>query len=194
MRFVTEIELKTSYRQSPFARFRLAEDQRLTPEARQFLMDRQIEIQLTEERQEAQPRSLPNQQLIIVCQKLSSLLLLGFSLLLETQIELAEQVMIWQADVERLQDGGEFRELRDESNEAFTPQLITPFHIQLAQGRDIAMLHCIRASLCELDFLLSDRRNQQVDEERLSQEKRMIHQIAWELDNNLRELIKGGGK
>lgn len=194
MRFVTEIELKTSYRQSPFARFRLAEDQRLTPEARQFLIDHQIEIQLTDEREEAQPLSLSDQQLIIVCQKLSSLLLLGFSLLVETHIELAEQVMIWQADIERLQDGGEFRGLRDEADDPFTPQPITPFHIQLAQGRAIAMLNCIRASLAELGLLLSDRRNQQVDKDRLSQEKGMVKQIAWELDDKLRDLIRGGGK
>ncbi|MGX7012894.1 hypothetical protein [Vagococcus silagei] len=42
MHFVTEIELRSAYRKNPFSAYTLSENDRLTPEARQFLVDRNI--------------------------------------------------------------------------------------------------------------------------------------------------------
>ncbi|AQP53762.1 hypothetical protein CBF34_08435 [Vagococcus penaei] len=42
MHFVTETELRYRYRQQVFTEYRLSSNDRLTPEARQFLADRQI--------------------------------------------------------------------------------------------------------------------------------------------------------
>ncbi|MGY3723855.1 hypothetical protein SAMN05421767_10250 [Granulicatella balaenopterae] len=44
MIFITERDLKDKYRKNPFVKFQLQSNNRLTPEARQFLLDRKIEI------------------------------------------------------------------------------------------------------------------------------------------------------
>lgn len=44
MRFITERDLKDQYKKNPFTSFQLPEKCRLTPEARQFLLDRKIAI------------------------------------------------------------------------------------------------------------------------------------------------------
>ena len=44
MRFITEIDLRNDYRQTPFNTYKLATKDKLTSEARQFLQDRKITI------------------------------------------------------------------------------------------------------------------------------------------------------
>ncbi|SHJ24584.1 hypothetical protein ACQ0P8_14390 [Halodesulfovibrio aestuarii] len=44
MKFITESDLRVTYRKEPFSEFRLDKDIRLTPGARQFLTDRRIEL------------------------------------------------------------------------------------------------------------------------------------------------------
>lgn len=51
MRFITEIDLRNDYRQTPFNTYKLATKDKLTSEARQFLQDRRITI-ITEEQVE----------------------------------------------------------------------------------------------------------------------------------------------
>lgn len=51
MRFITEIDLRNDYRQTPFNTYNLATTDKLTSEARQFLQDRKITI-ITEEQVE----------------------------------------------------------------------------------------------------------------------------------------------
>ncbi|MBO0486983.1 hypothetical protein [Vagococcus fluvialis] len=51
MRFITEIDLRNDYRQTPFNTYKLAIKDKLTSEARQFLQDRKITI-ITEEQVE----------------------------------------------------------------------------------------------------------------------------------------------
>ncbi|MGL5686348.1 MAG: hypothetical protein ACRCXQ_11200 [Vagococcus fluvialis] len=51
MRFITEIDLRNDYRQTPFNTYKLATTDKLTSEARQFLQDRKITI-ITEEQVE----------------------------------------------------------------------------------------------------------------------------------------------
>lgn len=51
MRFITEIDLRNDYRQTPFNTYKLATKDKLTSEAREFLQDRKITI-ITEEQVE----------------------------------------------------------------------------------------------------------------------------------------------
>ncbi|MFW7364454.1 hypothetical protein [Vagococcus fluvialis] len=51
MRFITEIDLRNDYRQTPFNTYKLATKDKLTSEAREFLKDRKITI-ITEEQVE----------------------------------------------------------------------------------------------------------------------------------------------
>ena len=44
MHFITEFELRASYKKHPFTSFDLKPNIRLTPEAKQFLLDRKIKI------------------------------------------------------------------------------------------------------------------------------------------------------
>lgn len=49
MRFITEIDLRNDYRQTPFNTYKLATKDKLTSEARQFLQDRKITIIIEEQ-------------------------------------------------------------------------------------------------------------------------------------------------
>ena len=44
MKFITEDDLRTIYRDKPFSSYDIGPDSRLTPGARQFLQDRQINV------------------------------------------------------------------------------------------------------------------------------------------------------
>lgn len=73
MRFITEIDLRNDYRQTPFNTYKLATKDKLTSEARQFLQDRKITI-ITEEQveiaEEIDVTSVEEEQLNLTAQLL----------------------------------------------------------------------------------------------------------------------------
>ncbi|MFD1486314.1 hypothetical protein ACFQ5J_13865 [Lacticaseibacillus baoqingensis] len=59
MKFITEYDLKYQYQQQPFETYTLTPDQRLTPEARQFLADRRVTLDTNKPQvQPAAPKAL----------------------------------------------------------------------------------------------------------------------------------------
>lgn len=198
MRFVTEMELKTSYRRATFSSFHLGPDQRLTPEARQFLIDRQIAIGGGPEKVSCEAIRAVDQRLVVVCEKISAFLLLGFSLLLERDIQLAEQVMTWQKQLATIQlayEKGELiANLEEKSNEAIVVQEMTTFHIQLAQGRELAILNGINSCLRELLVLVAERLTDEGETLGLMQLERELTKISLALTQTISQLMRGERK
>lgn len=76
MRFITEIDLRNDYRQTPFNTYKLATKDKLTSEARQFLQDRKItiiaeeQVETTEIAGEMDVTSVEDEQLNLTAQLL----------------------------------------------------------------------------------------------------------------------------
>lgn len=76
MRFITEIDLRNDYRQTPFNTYKLATKDKLTSEARQFLQDRKItiiaeeQVETTEIAGEIDVTSVEDEQLNLTAQLL----------------------------------------------------------------------------------------------------------------------------
>lgn len=180
MKFITEMELRNVYRIEPFTSYMVEYGSRLTPEARQFLTDRQIAVSYgAQEQNQAQKQEpLPNPErqatkpdwrrgkLRCQMQSVSALFLLTGQELLERDVLLAQKVL----ELSRL-----FSALhKGEGSGASTADLffqgctgipadvlfedagdcfeVTEFHIQLEKGREIALLHRLRSALRELGF------------------------------------------
>ncbi|MFD2388704.1 hypothetical protein [Enterococcus rivorum] len=165
MRFITEMELKVQYRKAPFSSYKLPSETRLTPEARQFLVDRKIDVKQMEQgnKSKVEPQNqegISNEQAITSFQKTLSFFLLSFSFLLEKDVLLAEKVLCWQRHLEDVkkawQQGKQiptFQDNRVSIEEANLENIeISAFHIQLPYGRELAILNCLNTSLIELSL------------------------------------------
>lgn len=159
MYFITESELRMSYRRTHFTEYEVAQKTRLTPEARQFLLDRNIRIS------DAQKEQLESKETEKACFKgnnISSFLkprlekvlasfLLIVSFLTDEDMYIAEQVMLLEsylADIEKEGSQSELPELlSDCSLSADEKHNISAFHIQLPKGRTIALLQFLIAEL-----------------------------------------------
>lgn len=184
MKFITEMELRNVYRIEPFTSYMVEHGSRLTPEARQFLADRQIAVSYgtQEQHQEEKQELLPNPErraekpdwrhgkLRYRMQSVSALFLLTGQELLERDVLLAQKVLELSRLFSALQ--------KEEGVGATTADLffqgctgipadglcedagdcfeVTEFHIQLEKGRQIALLHRLRCALRELEFAVSE--------------------------------------
>lgn len=169
MKFITEIELRNMFRIKPFTSYMVEHGSRLTPEARQFLTDRQIAVTFeTEqsppnpERQEEKP-DLQRRKLRCQMQSMSALFLLTGQELLERDVLLAQKVLELSRLFLTLQKGERggrsaaglsFRGCTGISADALFEDAgdcfeVTEFHMQLEKGREIALLHRLRSALRE---------------------------------------------
>ncbi|WMT40307.1 cobalamin adenosyltransferase [Paenibacillus sp. D2_2] len=180
MKFITEMELRNMYRMEPFASYMVEHGSRLTPEARQFLTDRQVAVsygtqdQVQKQDQEQEPQPNPEQQvekpdwrgrkLRCQMQSVSALFLLTGQELLERDVLLAQKVLELSRLFSALLKGeGDGISTADLSFQGCTGMIadvlfedagdcfeVTVFHIQLEKGREIALLHRLRSVLQEL--------------------------------------------
>lgn len=199
MRFITELELKMQYRKAPFTQLKLPLQTRLTPEARQFLVDRKIKIcqqeacedELVKEKLPVQNDS-NNEKFVGVFQKTISFFLLSFSFLLEKDVSLAEQVLGWQKHLEAVQKAWEqgtsipiFPKTETKQRlEKIDNLEVSAFHVQLPYGRELAILNCLKASLVELIVYL----NEAVDYS--PEEKKRVKNIQVTVIQIKRELLQ----
>lgn len=183
MKFITEDDLRTIYRDKPFTSFDIEPDSRLTPGARQFLQDRQINVFADgtamhvgdgviagKEPSSGSPDLLRNKRLFASLKSADALFLLTASELIEKDVCLAQEVLdlgqkfdeIKQMDAE----GKMFEPLpcktcscMNDSN--FSSDLgecfeITSFHIQADKGREILLLHRLRCALYEVQVVVME--------------------------------------
>ncbi|MDG0875827.1 cobalamin adenosyltransferase [Paenibacillus thiaminolyticus] len=179
MKFITEMELRNVYRIEPFTSYMVEHGSRLTPEARQFLTDRQIAVSYsTQEQNQEQSKS-----------RSQSAATGGKAGLAAWEAALSDAIRLSPVLVNRAGAAGAGCAARSEGARAVEavfgppergrrlrihcrfifPGLyrhscrcsfedagdcfeVTEFHIQLEKGREIALLHRLRCALRELGF------------------------------------------
>ncbi|ODA39610.1 cobalamin adenosyltransferase [Desulfosporosinus sp. BG] len=177
MKFITEMELRDLYKTEPFAIFVLEPDAKITPGARQFLVDRRVMLEQVQcsggkksnihESNQAQVReSWCSLRLRRKMDCLESLfLLMAAELLHSGEAILSEEVMalgkyfrnVQKAEREqkapdKLQFWGwSEEEIRERSNNLEKYVDVDEFHVGLKNGKEIALLNYLRASLREVE-------------------------------------------
>jgi ethanolamine utilization cobalamin adenosyltransferase len=172
MKFITEDDLRILFRREPFASYDLPAQAKLTPGARQFLLDKKISFcddPLTAKRKTTKPAEVivetpitepvPDRFLLKLETLKAQFLEAGISLL-DRDVLLAEQVF----DLERklsFVGKGAFSEInpfepctgfnKENQNEPYSDCFeITGFHAQSEKGREIVLLHRLRCCVREL--------------------------------------------
>ena len=180
MIFITELDLRADYRQNPFTFFELAEGCRLTAEARQFLVDRGIDIhdataksEPQKERVEATANDEEKPTLSAGIEKITlrlrtqraRVMVVGQCLLAEDPF-LAEEVLSIAFYLQQVEEA-----LREQRTLPLAPFKrcsvidgealqydhgdcfpISNFHVQLPKGKQITLLHALRCEVREQPF------------------------------------------
>lgn len=158
MYFITETELRMRYRSSHFSEYTIKKGTRLTPEARQFLLDRTISIgEQLEEPQAVEIEETQKQEhekiassFKLKLEKISASFLLMISFLVDEDMYTAEQVMILGnclADLCSETTNKSLDTLIDSCAETEKKHTITGFHIQSPKGKEIALLNFLLVDL-----------------------------------------------
>lgn len=177
MKFITEMELREVYRREPFTTYVMEPDTRITPGARQFLVDRRVTLAETQPSDEEKanpdsPRQVQvektrcSQRLLRKMERMESLFLwMAAELIGSGETILSEEVLalgryfqkVRRAEEEqRAPDPLQFwgwsaEEIRERSAGLEEQVDISKFHLELEKGRDAAVLNHLRASLRELE-------------------------------------------
>lgn len=177
MKFITEMELRDLYKAEPFTTYVLEPGSKITPGARQFLVDRGVKLVQaqcsdgkkanTNETTQAQGRE--NWCVLRLRGRMecieSLFLLAGGELLCCGNAALAEEVLalgkyfrdVKNAECEQLApDKIQFWEWSEEEIKNCSNNLgkyfdISDFHVRLENGKEIALLNHLRASLREVE-------------------------------------------
>ncbi|MCI9596790.1 MAG: cobalamin adenosyltransferase [Firmicutes bacterium] len=216
MKFITEEDLRDLYKKQPFTDYDLPQGQRLTPGARQFLVDRGIKMYAdepfgkpapkkadTEKTEKTPSDSRKKKKFRSRMKSLQVLFLLSSEELLKRDICMAQQLtgLYKQFAALRTAESGtcDAPELCCDpcsgiNGENFSQSLdscfeITEFHMQMEKGREMLLLARLRSQLEELELDLPDFLE---DEELRQQVAGKLNQIM----NTLSQMICGalGGK
>jgi ethanolamine utilization cobalamin adenosyltransferase len=177
MKFITEMELRDLYKTEPFTSFVLEPHLKITPGARQFLVDRGVKLiqaKISDDKSPDQSKTKPVQgsdqwslqRLRGRMESIESLfLLVGADLLSYGDAFLAQEVMelgksfrdVKNAEREQIAPGNiKFwewteAEIKNCSNNLGKYFEVNEFHMQLANGKTIALLNHLRVSLREVE-------------------------------------------
>ena len=169
MKFVTEMELRSLYKTAPFTVYVLEPAVKLTPGARQFLTDRRIALEQAEDTGSQAVNCLTNRlvardnwsilKLRSRLERIHSLFLLTAAEVLHAgDVALSEEVLaaargfrsVQQAELDQPSPGISQQVL----NHPDSRLDICDFHVGLKNGKEILLLHHLRASLLELEPVL----------------------------------------
>ncbi|KGK85067.1 ethanolamine utilization cobalamin adenosyltransferase [Desulfosporosinus sp. HMP52] len=177
MKFITEMELRDLYRREPFTTYSLEPDTKITPGARQFLVDRRVTlVQNQANVDKQQPSDTSNQaqsreswmilRLLGKIDCLESLFLLiaaelfhfGNAILSEEVIELGKcfqnvkKAERGQITSEKIQFWGwSEEEISDRSAKLEKQVDLSEFQVESENSKEIALLNYLRASLREIE-------------------------------------------
>lgn len=178
MKFITEEDLRDLFRKEPFTTYEIKEGERLTPGARQFLLDRKVNIcedgscikknteELKKQSNEAETKTNWKKKMFhCKIKSMEALFLLTAQELLSRDVFLAQSIINLGKDFSNIKkalekkDVGQtfcLKECTGIKVDNFSHDLddcfeITDFHIQLEKGRDIIILHRLRCALRELE-------------------------------------------
>ena len=203
MKFITEEDLRDLYKKQPFTDYNLKEGERLTPGARQFLLDRGVDMYDRNNPPAVSAGGSIGKKLCSRMKALNSLFLLTARDLLDTDLCLSQQLTGLSRQFAALDSvsGGkcEAAELvcnacSGMNRENFSLRIgdcfeITEFHIQMPKGREILLLNRLRSELecfsADAEELITDEKLYQAAEARLN-----------EIINTISQMICGatGGK
>ncbi|MCI7678754.1 MAG: cobalamin adenosyltransferase [Clostridiales bacterium] len=205
MKFITEDDLRDIYRKDPFTSYEIQPGARLTPGARQFLQDRQINVFADgtamhvgdgvvagREPGVGTPDLLKDRRLGVCLKSAEALFLLTASELMELDVVLAQEVLQLGRKFEEIKymakEGKTFEPVPFRTCEGMTAETfccdigdcfdITEFHMQTEKGRQILLLHRLRCELYEVQVTVMEVRctNKAVTE-RLNQIINYISQL-----------------
>ena len=182
MKFITEDELRYLYRKENITEFFLGQDCRLTPGARQFLTDRGITLHIdggqpakdtSADVADAQPEQpvravdWKKKKLTNEIASMATSFLLTAQDILERDVCLSQRLVTLERDVAAmsalLEEGAVCPSLPCEectgiTNENFSTALedcfeITPFHMQVPNGREVLLLNKLRCAMHSLEIM-----------------------------------------
>lgn len=213
MKYITEEDLRDLYRKAPFTDYDLEPGIRLTPGARQFLIDKGINIPETGfssigKNENVKPATVKtekkdirkNDKLYSSMKSIEALFLLTEEELLSRDVCLAQSMIKLRkqfsslrasvkskAPVENLTcvecTGIKSNNFSEDLDDCFE---ITEFHIQLEKGREIVVLHRLRCALNEIKPLVQELYEDKDAETELCEDMiRKLNQIV----NSLSQLI-----
>ncbi|AQS57700.1 cobalamin adenosyltransferase [Desulforamulus ferrireducens] len=173
MKFITEMELRELYKREPFTSYVLEPETKITPGARQFLIDRRVTLvtapatnQQISANQEEPGANRSDLKLLRKLERVEALFFLtAAELLHSSETDLAEDILalarcfqnVCQAAREQQTPASiEFWQWSEEEIKQRSANLekhldISEFHVRLENGKEIALLNYLRASLCELE-------------------------------------------
>lgn len=203
MKFITEEDLRDLYKRQPFTDYNLKEGERLTPGARQFLVDRGVDMYDRSSPQAASAGGSIGKKLCSRMKALNSLFLLTARDLLDTDLHLSQQLTGLYRQFAALGSVSEGKCKAAElvcnvcsgmNQENFSLCIgdcfeITEFHMQMPKGREILLLARLRSELedfsIDAEELITDENLRQTVEARLN-----------EIINTISQMICGatGGK
>lgn len=172
MKFITEDDLRILFRREPFTAYDLPAGTRLTPGARQFLVDKKIPIsddpmmvkrkneKPAEKKEEAPEKEICRDRFLLKKKTLQAQFLETGLELLNLDVLLAEQIFALERKLSDLGKEGREVEFGFESCTGFHKENfnkpsddcfeITGFHAQSEKGKEIVLLHRLRCSVREL--------------------------------------------
>jgi ethanolamine utilization cobalamin adenosyltransferase len=213
MKFITEEDLRDLYRKEPFTEYELEPGARFTPGARQFLMDKGINMFDTDSRSkgkiaEAKPEAPSevkkstgwNKRLYHRMKAVEALFFLTEEELLRRDVCLAQNVIKLGKQFSGIKNslknntpvenlccsactGINQTNFCEDLEDCFE---ITEFHIQLEKGREMLLLHRLRCELNELKLILPELCEKNGDEKETCEDMTgKLNQIV----NSLSQLI-----
>jgi ethanolamine utilization cobalamin adenosyltransferase len=172
MKFITEDDLRILFRREPFTTYDLPAETRLTPGARQFLVDKKIPIsddpmmvkrkneKPAEKKEEAPEKEICRDRFLLKKKTLQAQFLETGLELLNRDVLLAEQIFALERKLSDLGKEGREVEFGFEPCTGFHKENfnkpsddcfeITGFHAQSEKGKEIVLLHRLRCSVREL--------------------------------------------
>ncbi|WP_077612564.1 hypothetical protein [Clostridium sp. Marseille-P2415] len=171
MKFITEDDLRILFRREPFTSYDLPGGTRLTPGARQFLVDKKIPIsddpmtvkrknEKPGEKNEAPKNEICPDRFLLRKKTLQAQFLEAGLELLNRDVLLAEQIFDLERRLSDLGKEGRDEEIAFEPCTGFNKENfnepsgdcfeITGFHAQSEKGKEIVLLHRLRCSVREL--------------------------------------------
>lgn len=171
MKFITEDDLRILFRREPFTSYDLPGGTRLTPGARQFLVDKKIPIsddpmmvkrkdEKPKEKNEAPKNKICPDRFLLRKKTLQAQFLEAGLELLNRDVLLAEQIFDLERRLSDLGKEGRDEEIAFEPCTGFNKENfnepsgdcfeITGFHAQSEKGKEIVLLHRLRCSVREL--------------------------------------------
>lgn len=177
MKFITESDLRALYKEQPFDSYVPQTGTKITPGARQFLIDRKVKIadgmaqkRISKQKEEtpleprAQAISIPKRRICCRLASAEAVCLTTAQQLLAKDIPIVQQIIELSGELSQiktvLESGGVFSDftypgctgIHGENSGCDLGDCfpITGFHIQLEKGQEIILLHQLRCALREM--------------------------------------------